>query len=47
MKLLRRNGMPFARHETPGGPGINAVYRFEHIVELAVALLLHRQAILK
>ena len=30
-----------------GGPGINAVYRFEHIMELAVALLFHRQAILK
>ncbi len=47
LKLLRRNGIPFARHEMPGGPGINVVYRFEHIMELAVALFLHRQAILK
>ena len=47
LKLLRRNGIPFAKHETPGGPGINVEYRFEHLMELAVALFLHRQAILK
>ncbi len=47
LKLLRRNGIPFEIHETPGGPGTNVVYRYGHIMELAVALFLHRQAILK
>lgn len=47
LKLLRRNGVPFAKHETPGGPGVNVEYGFEHVMELAVALSLHRQAILK
>ena len=47
LKFLRRHGVPFAQGETPGGPGVNVVYDYEHIMELAVALALRRQAILK
>ena len=47
LKFLRRHGVPFAKDETPGSPGINVVYNYEHIMELAVALALRRQAILK
>jgi len=47
LKFLRRNGVPFAQGETPGGPGINVAYRYEHVMELAVALALRRQAVLK
>ena len=47
LKFLRRHGVPFAKGETPGSPGVNVVYDYEHIMELAVALALRRQAILK
>ena len=47
LKFLRRHGVPFAKGETPGGPGVNVEYRYEHVVELAVALALRRQAVLK
>jgi len=47
LKFLRRNGVPFAQGETPGGPGVNVEYRYEHVMELAVALALRRQSVLK
>lgn len=47
LKHLRRNGVPFAPDETPGGPGVNIVYRYHHLMEMVLALVLHRQAILK
>jgi hypothetical protein len=47
MKFLRRNGVPFSKGETPGGPGTNVSYDYYHLMELALALTLHRQAILK
>jgi hypothetical protein len=47
LKFLRRGGVPFGSGETPGGPGINVVYRYHHLMEVVLALALHRQAILK
>ncbi len=47
LKFLRRHGVPFAKGETPGSPGVNVVYNYEHIMELAVALAIRRQAVLK
>lgn len=47
LKFLRRNGVPFAANEMPGAPGTNVVYRYHHLMELALALVLRRQAILK
>ena len=47
LKYLRRNGVPFAAHDLPGGSGVNVTYRFEHVMELAIALTLRRQGILK
>jgi hypothetical protein len=43
---LRRDGLPFDREELGGGAGHNVTYRFEHMMELAVALALRAQAIL-
>lgn len=47
LKFLRRGGVPFDPGETPGGPGINVIYRYHHLMEVVLALVLHRQAILK
>jgi len=47
LKFLRRGGVPFDQGETPGGPGVNVVYRYHHLMEVVLALTLHRQAILK
>jgi hypothetical protein len=46
IKYLRRSGLPFAKDEQGGGPGHNLFYRYEHLMELAVALALRAQAIL-
>jgi hypothetical protein len=43
---LRRAGLPFGPNELGGGAGHNVTYRFEHMMELAVALALRAQAIL-
>lgn len=46
IKHLRRAGLPFAKDEVGVGAGRNVTYRFEHLMELAVALALRAQAIL-
>src|SRR5262252_9931671 len=43
---LRRAGLPFADDELGRGPGHNVTYRYEHLMELTVALALRAQAIL-
>jgi hypothetical protein len=46
VKYLRRSGLPFADEELGVGTGHNVVYRYDHLMELAVALALRAQAIL-
>lgn len=46
IKHLRRAGLPFAKEEIGVGAGHNVTYRYEHLMELAVALALRAQAIL-
>ena len=46
IKSLRRDGVPFARDELGVGAGHNLVYRYPHLMELAVALALRTQGIL-
>ncbi len=46
LKFLRRHGVPFAKGETPGSPGVNVVYNYAQIMELAVALAIRRQGVL-
>jgi hypothetical protein len=46
LKSLRRDGVPFAPEELGVGTGHNLVYRYEHLMELTVALYLRQQAIL-
>jgi len=46
IKYLRRAGLPFAEEELGVGAGQNVVYRYDHLMELAVALALRAQAIL-
>jgi len=46
IKHLRRAGLPFAKDEIGVGAGHNVIYRYEHLMELAVALALRTQAIL-
>lgn len=46
IKHLRRAGLPFAQDEIGVGAGHNVIYRYEHLMELAVALALRAQAIL-
>jgi hypothetical protein len=46
LKSLRKDGLPFADDEVGMGAGNNAIYRYEHLMELAVALALRTQAIL-
>jgi len=43
---LRRADLPFAMDELGRGPGHNITYRYEHLMELTVALALRAQAIL-
>jgi hypothetical protein len=47
IKFYRRNGLPFDRRELGVGAGTNIVYRYEHIMELAVALCLKNQGVIK
>lgn len=44
LKALRRAGVPFSRDETGVGAGHNLLYRYEHLMEVAVALFLRAQA---
>jgi hypothetical protein len=46
LKSLRRDGVPFARDELGVGAGHNLIYRYPHLMELAVALALRTQGIL-
>ena len=43
---LRRAGLPFSSDEPRLGAGHNVIYRYEHLMELTVALALRAQAIL-
>ncbi len=45
VKALRQSGIPFASEERPGGAGTNLVYRYEHLMELVLALALRVQGI--
>jgi hypothetical protein len=46
LKSLRRDGIPFAPDELGSGAGTNLVYRYEHLMELALALMLRGYGIL-
>ena len=46
LKYVRRMGVPFYPHELGRGAGVNVVYKFHHVMELAVALALRTQGIL-
>ena len=46
LKYVRRMGMPFYMHELGRGAGVNVIYKFYHVMELAVALALRTQGIL-
>ena len=39
-------GVPFYLHELGRGAGVNVIYKFYHVMELAVALALRTQGIL-
>ena len=45
LKSFRRDGVPFADDEKGVGAGHNLSYRFEHMMELALALTLRTQGI--
>ncbi len=47
VKYLRRAGIPFDPKELGQGPGINVVYEYVHLMELALALTFRSQGILK
>lgn len=47
VKYLRREGIPFDKTEGGHGPGINRVYHFVHVMELALALTFRSLGILK
>ncbi len=47
IKYLRRRGVPFGPDEVGQGPGWNVTYGFVHLMELALALTLKSQGILK
>ena len=47
IKFYRRNGLPFDEKELGVGAGTNLVYRYEHVMELAVALCLKNQGVIK
>ena len=46
LKYVRRMGVPFYMHELGRGAGVNVIYKFHHVMELAVALALRTQGIL-
>ena len=46
LKYVRRMGVPFYLHELGRGAGVNVIYKFYHVMELAVALALRTQGIL-
>ena len=46
LKYARRMGLPFYADELGRGAGVNVVYRYHHVMELAVALALRMQGIL-
>ena len=46
LKYVRRMGVPFYMHELGRGAGVNVIYKFYHVMELAVALALRTQGIL-
>ncbi len=47
LKYLRRNGVPFGAAELGRGAGHNVAYGYEHLMEVAFALELKAQGILK
>jgi len=47
IKFYRRNGLPFDEEELGVGAGTNLVYGYEHVLELAVALCLKNQGVVK
>ncbi len=47
LKYLRRNGVPFDAAELGRGAGHNVAYGYEHLMEVAFALALKAQGILK
>lgn len=47
VKYLRREGIPFDNREDGHGPGINRVYQYVHVMELALALTFRTQGIFK
>ena len=46
LKYVRRMGVPFYPNELGRGAGVNVIYKFYHVMELAVALALRTQGIL-
>lgn len=46
LKYLRREGVPFDPEELGIGTGRNLVYRFEHLMELALAMVLRSTGLL-
>lgn len=44
LKALRRAGVPFSKDELGTGAGHNLTYRYDHLMEIAVALYLRFQA---
>lgn len=46
LKSLRRDGVPFAPEELGKGRGQNVVYRYEHLMELALAMTLRTQGVI-
>ncbi len=46
LKYARRKGVPFWPNELGRGTGTNVVYRYQHVMELAVALALRAQGVL-
>jgi len=46
LKSLRRDGIPFAPEETGKGAGVNLVYKYEHLMELALVFAFRTQGFL-
>ena len=46
LKYVRRMGVPFYPDELGRGAGFNIIYKFHHVMELAIALALRTQGIL-
>ena len=47
LKSFRRDGLPFDETESGQGPGQNLIYKFENLMEIAVALAFRAQGILQ